>query len=73
MMGDALGDKNAACANHVLFYPIEPKRELQCWKYFYENTMKLFFKHQYTSETEKQHIELFEKILNNQPPWLIHD
>ena len=43
MVGDAPGDWNAAKANGVLFYPIDPGYEDESWQRFFEEALPRFF------------------------------
>ena len=43
MVGDAMGDYDAAMANGALFYPIDPGFEDQSWQRFFEEALPRFF------------------------------
>lgn len=59
MIGDALGDLEAAKAHNMLFYPIIPNKEADSWKGFYEEAYKKFINGTYQGEYEKQLIHNF--------------
>ena len=42
MVGDAPGDQNAAQANGVLFFPIDPGHEDESWQRFFEEALPRF-------------------------------
>jgi phosphoglycolate phosphatase-like HAD superfamily hydrolase len=49
MMGDALGDLDAAIQNAINFYPIKPQKEEESWKEFLDNYEKKFQTNTYVS------------------------
>lgn len=63
MMGDAIGDMDAASAVGAHFYPIIPKCENECWDKFTDEAFKMFIEGKYCGEYEKSIIESFEKGL----------
>jgi len=69
MIGDALGDYDAAKANGALFYPIDPGFEDQSWQRFFEEALPRFFTGNYAGEYMAAQIARFEKLLPEQPPW----
>jgi phosphoglycolate phosphatase-like HAD superfamily hydrolase len=69
MVGDALGDLNAAKNNKALFYPINPGDEEQSWQRFYEEGLDRFFDGSYTGDYEKRLIEEFDAHLPQKAPW----
>lgn len=69
MIGDAPGDKEAARANGVLFYPIMPGDEINSWKRFESEEMSHFADGTYQGEREQKLEEAFEKCLPKLPPW----
>jgi hypothetical protein len=71
MVGDAPGDLQAARANGVLFYPIEPGREDASWQRFYEEALPRFFSGSYVGDYMNERIEQFEALLPETPPWLL--
>lgn len=69
MVGDAPGDLQAARANGVLFYPIDPGFEVESWRRFYEEALPKFFDGNYQGKYMDQQIERFESLLPSKPPW----
>ncbi len=69
MVGDAPGDRKAAEANGVLFYPINPGHENESWKRFYEEALDKFFAGEYAGAYEAKVIAEFEQYLPETPPW----
>ncbi|MGE5606335.1 MAG: HAD family hydrolase [Bacteroidota bacterium] len=69
MVGDALGDLEAAKANGALFYPINPGYELESWKRFSEEALGHFFNETYQGEYEARLIKEFHSLLPETPPW----
>lgn len=69
MIGDALGDMEAAKANDALFYPIIPDNEVASWKRFYNEAFDRFIKGQYAGQYEKKLIDEFDSSLPEFPPW----
>ena len=69
MVGDALGDLQAARENKTLFYPINPSREEESWERFYNEALDRFFDEKYAGTYELELIEKFEKYLPSIPPW----
>jgi phosphoglycolate phosphatase-like HAD superfamily hydrolase len=69
MIGDAPGDLKAAKANGVLFYPIVPHHEEQCWQYLLEEGLPRFFAGQFAGEFENRLAGEFDASLPSAPPW----
>jgi phosphoglycolate phosphatase-like HAD superfamily hydrolase len=69
MVGDALGDMQAAKANNALFYPINPGNEDKSWQRFFEEAYDKFIKGEYAGEYEAKLIEEFNAYLPATPPW----
>ncbi len=69
MVGDALGDMQAARENDALFYPINPGREDESWEKFYNEALDRFFAEEYAGTYELGLIGKFEKYLPSIPPW----
>lgn len=69
MVGDAPGDLQAARANGVLFYPVEPGREDASWQRFYEEALPRFFSGAYAGEYMDERIRQFQALLPETPPW----
>ena len=69
MVGDAPGDREAAEANGVLFYPIEPGREDESWQRFHDEALPRFLAGAYEGEYMAERVARFEKLLPAAPPW----
>jgi phosphoglycolate phosphatase-like HAD superfamily hydrolase len=69
LIGDALGDLEAARAVHVLFYPINPGAEEKSWQRFYEEASDKFLDGTYAGAYEASLIAEFEQLLADTPPW----
>jgi phosphoglycolate phosphatase-like HAD superfamily hydrolase len=69
MIGDAPGDYNAAKANGVLFYPINPGDEEKSWENFYNEALDKFFTGSYAGNYEGELIKEFDQHLPEKPPW----
>ena len=69
MIGDAPGDRKAAKANNVLFYPINPGNEDASWKRFFEEAFDKFINGTYAGEYEAKLIAEFDAYLPECPPW----
>jgi phosphoglycolate phosphatase-like HAD superfamily hydrolase len=71
MIGDAPGDMDAARANGALFYPINPGREDESWRLFYEEGVHKFLAGTYAGAYETALIQKFQLSLPEVPPWKI--
>jgi len=69
MIGDAPGDMKAAKANGALFYPINPGRETESWKRFYDEAFEKFINGEYAGDYERKVIAEFDAFLPENPPW----
>jgi len=69
MIGDALGDLQAAQANGALFFPINPGDEDKSWERFYKEGMAKFLAGEFAGAYEAALIVEFEKLLPEVPPW----
>jgi phosphoglycolate phosphatase-like HAD superfamily hydrolase len=69
MIGDAPGDRKAAEANGVAFYPINPGHEEASWARFASETADSFFAGSYTDAAKAAYIKEFEALLPETPPW----
>ncbi len=69
MIGDAPGDRKAAEANNVLFYPIDPGSEDASWARFHDEALPRFFEGSYAGDYMNQQIQRFESLLPVRPPW----
>jgi phosphoglycolate phosphatase-like HAD superfamily hydrolase len=69
MMGDAPGDMEAAKANGVLFFPINPGQEEKSWERFFKEGIARFTAGTFAGVYEASLIAEFEKLLPSVPPW----
>lgn len=69
MIGDAPGDRKAAEANGVLFYPINPGHEDESWQRFHDEALPRFYDGTYAGEYMNARIKEFEALLPETPPW----
>jgi phosphoglycolate phosphatase-like HAD superfamily hydrolase len=72
MIGDAPGDLDAARANSVLFYPINPGEEDASWERFAKVAFDTFTHGDYAGEYEAKMITEFDAYLPESPPWKRH-
>jgi phosphoglycolate phosphatase-like HAD superfamily hydrolase len=69
MIGDAPGDLEAARANGVLFFPINPGHEEKSWERFYKEGLDRFFSGTFAGKFEDDLVKEFESYLPSTPPW----
>ena len=69
IMGDALGDLEAAQACGIWFYPICPANEEASWQKFYEVDYDRFVSGNFTEEYQQILIDEFLTLLPENPPW----
>ena len=69
MIGDALGDQNAAEKNGVMFYATNPGRETASWKRFHDEAFDKFIAGEYAGEYEDAVKTEFDGYLPENPPW----
>ncbi|MDI6804498.1 MAG: HAD hydrolase-like protein [Bacteroidota bacterium] len=69
MVGDALGDLEAARSADAMFYPIVPSREEESWKNFHDVVMDQFLNGKYDKQTEERFLHDFKKALPKEYPW----
>jgi len=69
MIGDAFGDLDAARANNALFFPINPGREEESWRRFYQEGVQKFLKGEFAGAYEAELMAEFTKLLPSTPPW----
>ncbi|HEY2826958.1 MAG TPA: HAD hydrolase-like protein [Pirellulales bacterium] len=69
MIGDALGDYNAAKANQALFFPINPGAEEVSWKRFHDEGINRFLNGAFAGEYQQQLLAEFDSYLPDHPPW----
>lgn len=63
MIGDAIGDMEAARSINALFYPIIPGKEEESWNKFTDEVLDIFFSGNYAGECEKAFIDEFLSVL----------
>lgn len=71
MIGDALGDLNAARAVQVHFFPIDPGQEEASWKRFNKEAYARFLDGTYGGDYEAGLVKHFESLLPETPPWKV--
>ena len=69
MVGDALGDLQAAEAVHALFYPINPGHEAKSWQRFHAEAFDKFLAGTFAGDYQAARIREFETLLPELPPW----
>lgn len=69
MIGDAIGDLEAARNNGVLFYPIVPGKEDESWKQFLNEGIVKFTEGLFRGNYERSVINNFKRYLPDSPPW----
>ena len=69
MVGDAPGDLQAAEANGVLFYPIDPGFEDESWQRFFEEGLPKFLSESYAGAYMSAQLTRFKQLLPDIPPW----
>lgn len=69
MIGDAPGDMNAAKANNMPFFPVNPGHEEKSWEFFYNEVSDAFRESRYTADYEESLITEFDNLLPDVPPW----
>jgi phosphoglycolate phosphatase-like HAD superfamily hydrolase len=69
MIGDALGDLQAARENQASFYPINPGKEVESWERFCKVAYDKFLRREYGGGYEGKLIADFEQLLPENPPW----
>jgi phosphoglycolate phosphatase-like HAD superfamily hydrolase len=69
MIGDALGDLEAARANDALFFPINPGHEEASWERFYKEGIPRFLDGRFAGDYESKLIAEFNTYLPDTPPW----
>lgn len=71
MIGDALGDYQAAKANSALFFPINPGAEELSWQRLYEEGMERFFAGTFAGAYQQELLDEFDRYLPACPPWKV--
>ena len=70
MIGDAPGDQDAAEANGLLFYPINPGHETASLKRFHDEAFEKFINGEYEGSYQKKVVEEFQALLPERPVWM---
>lgn len=73
MIGDAMGDLNAAKNNGLLFYPVIPGKEDQSWMRLRNEGLDKFKSGTFAGSYENLLIKEFRDSLPDVPPWEIRD
>jgi hypothetical protein len=69
LIGDALGDRDAAQEAGCLFYPINPGGEEASWQRLHDESFSRFLQGNYAGDYESSLIAEFEALLPDTPPW----
>jgi phosphoglycolate phosphatase-like HAD superfamily hydrolase len=69
MIGDALGDLDAARANDALFFPINPGHEDESWERFFKEGLNKFLSGEFAGAYEASLIAEFDRLLPETAPW----
>ena len=69
VIGDALGDLEAARNRKALFFPINPGQEEASWELFNAEACERFLAGTYAGAREAALIQQFEALLPAAPPW----
>jgi phosphoglycolate phosphatase-like HAD superfamily hydrolase len=70
MLGDALGDLEAARKAGALFFPIVPGEEEKSWKRFLQEGFARFVTGSFVGDYQESLLETFMKKLPVDPPWM---
>ena len=69
MIGDAIGDLDAAKGNSALFFPIIPGEEEKSWEQFFNEGLEKFFACKYAGKYEEKLIKRLHAKLPENPAW----
>lgn len=69
MIGDAIGDLEAAIQNDILFFPVIPGKEDLSWKRFIEEGLPAFINEKFSDYYQDRLIAEFRNSLPIIPPW----
>ena len=69
LIGDAPGDRDAAAAAGVLFYPINPGSEAASWRRFHDEALDRFLTGGYAGDYQRALLAEFDALLPSTPPW----
>ena len=72
MIGDAMGDYQAAKANGTLFFPINPGAEEASWRRFVEEGADRFLSGRFDEAYQKSLVDEFDRYLPATPPWPVN-
>jgi phosphoglycolate phosphatase-like HAD superfamily hydrolase len=70
MIGDAIGDYNAAMNNGIQFFPIFPGREDDSWKKLLNEGIRKFTSNQFKGSYQDDLISEFREALPDKPSWV---
>ena len=71
MIGDALGDYEAARANDALFFPINPGHEEEAWARLVDEGLRKFLDGTYAGAYQDTLVAQFKTYLPATPPWQV--
>lgn len=71
MVGDAPGDLEAAMANGVLYFPINPGREDESWEQLFSEGLDRLLTGTFAGPYQEKIIAGFRAILPDSPPWAV--
>lgn len=69
MIGDAMGDLDAAKNNRILFFPVIPGKEGQSWERFLNEGLDKFISGKFRGRYQESLFTEFIKALPDTPPW----
>lgn len=69
MIGDALGDLQAAETAHALFFPINPGHEEASWQRFLDEAFDKFLAGTFAGDYQAGRVQEFKALLPETPPW----
>ncbi len=69
MIGDALGDWEAAQVSEALFFPINPGHEEESWRRFFEEGIQRLLQDEFAGAYETERLSEFVALLPETPPW----
>lgn len=69
LIGDAMGDLDAALSNGIHFFPIIPGNEDESWEMFITEGFQKFMEGKYNNDYEQELISKFRKSLPDKPDW----
>lgn len=72
MLGDALGDRDAARQNGALFFPILPGAEEESWSRLRGEGLARFFGGTFQGAYQDALLREFEAVLPETPPWRVN-